>query len=74
MAHYSRVLFVASTLSVVFIASGTLPCLTELTWHERGFYGQVKDVKVFADSYEDVVSFFGHAREVLKNRWRAWRH
>ena len=29
-------------------ASGTLPFLTGLTWHERGFYGQVKDVKAFA--------------------------
>lgn len=29
-------------------ASGTLQFLTRLTWHERGFYGQVKDVKEFA--------------------------
>ena len=32
----------------VIEASGTLPFLTGLTWHERGFYGQVKDVKAFA--------------------------
>jgi hypothetical protein len=167
MAHHSRVLFVASTLSVVFIASatstsaqsppgrrvspeeqtqwraviessGTLQFLTELRWHERGFYGEVKDVRAFVaylegqlrvgtegifrrgilhnrhkdvgpkrldyrsdrgllgpgsmqvvfstltgvvfidmddfNPYEDVASFFGHAREVLRNRWRAWRH
>ena len=32
----------------VIEASGTLPFLTGLIWHERGFYGQVKDVKAFA--------------------------
>ena len=115
--------------------SGTLPFLTALTWHERGFYGQVKDVKAFAaylqgrlhvgnegifrrgslhsrhqdigpkrldfrsdrgslgpgsmqivfsrltgvvfidmdefNPYEDIASFFGHAREVCLNRLRA---
>ena len=116
-------------------ASGTLPFVTGLVWHERGFYGQVKDIKVFAaylesrlhignegifrrgilqrrhkdigakrldfrsdrgslgpgsmqivfsrltgvvfidmdefNPYEDVASFFGHAREVCLNRLRA---
>ena len=32
----------------VIEASGTLPFLTGLTWRERGYYGKVKDVKVFA--------------------------
>jgi hypothetical protein len=32
----------------VIEASGTLPFLTALTWHERGYYAKVKDVKVFA--------------------------
>lgn len=121
----------------VIKASGTLPFLTGLTWHERGFYGQVKDVNAFAaylqsrlhignegifrrgpfhsrhkdigskrldyrsdrgslgpgsmqvvfsrltgivfidmdefNPYEDVASFFGHAREVCLNRMRAGR-
>jgi hypothetical protein len=32
----------------VIETSGTLPFLTGLTWHERGFYGEVKDIKAFA--------------------------
>jgi hypothetical protein len=77
MAHRRQLMFAASTLSIVFIASaisaraqsrsgrvvtveqqaqwrkaiedsGTLPFLTELTWHEQGFYGTVKDVNAFA--------------------------
>ena len=166
MTHHSRVLVVASVLSVVFIASATsthaqarpnrvvsvqdqaqwrevietsglLPFVTGLRWHERGFYGHVKDLNAFAaylesrlhkgtggifrkgflhsrhkdigpkrvdyrsnrgslgagsmqvvfsrltgmvfidmddfNPYEDVVSFFGHAREVCVNRLRARR-
>lgn len=119
----------------VIEASGTLPFLTGLTWHERGYYGEVKDIKAFTaylqsrlrigtegifrrgilhsrhkdigpkrldfrsdrgslgsgslqvvfsrltgvvfidmdefNPYEDVASFFGHAREVCLNRMRA---
>ncbi len=28
-------------------ASGTLPFLTDLIWHERGFYGKVKNIAAF---------------------------
>lgn len=76
MAHHSQLVLIASTISVVFLASatsthaqsrpgrivsaleqaqwreqfeasGTLPFITDLTWHERGFYGKVKDIAAF---------------------------